>query len=56
MNNNQKAFNHFFDKITYDVKWWMDNGYTFNDAFAIATENTAAGQVVLNAVKSHFNK
>ena len=56
MTNNERAFKHFFDRISYDVKWWMDNGYSFEDAFAIATENTCAGKVVLDAVRAHFNK
>jgi hypothetical protein len=56
MNNNQRAFKHFFDRITYDIKWWMDNGYTFNDAFEIATKNTIAGKIVLDAVKAHFKQ
>jgi hypothetical protein len=56
MTNNERAFKHLFDRISYDVKWWMDNGYSFEDAFSIATENTWAGKVVLDAVKAHFNK
>jgi hypothetical protein len=56
MNNNQRAFRHFFNIIKHDVQWWMNNGYSFDDAFAIATENTIAGKVVLDAVRAHFAK
>ncbi len=56
MNNNKRVFNKIFNDRVADIKFWMSNGYSFDDAFEAVMSNSVAGQKVIDAIIKHFGK
>lgn len=54
MTNNERVFNKLFNDKVADIKFWLKNGYSFNDAYEIVMNESVAGKKVRDAIKNYF--
>ncbi len=54
MTNNERVFNKLFNDKVSDIKFWINNGYSFEDAFEIVMSESVAGKKVKEAILNYF--
>ena len=54
MTNNERVFNKLFNDKVSDIKFWIKNGYSFEDAFEIVMSESVAGKKVKEAILNYF--
>ena len=46
MTNNERVFNKLLNDKIEDITFWMNNGYSFEDAFEIVMNQSVSGPKV----------
>lgn len=56
MTNNERVFNKLFNDKIETITFWMNNGYSFKDAFEVVMSQSVSGPKVKDAIIKHFTK